>query len=58
MESQPQNPEFCINPENYHPCWQPDQSLHCVLSGEAKDSCFLCADREDSDQIELITVFL
>ena len=21
MESQPQNPEFRINPENFHPCW-------------------------------------
>ena len=20
MESQPQNPEFMINPENFHPC--------------------------------------
>ena len=22
MESQPQNPEFKINPENFHPCFQ------------------------------------
>ena len=22
MESQPQNPEFRINPENFHPCLQ------------------------------------
>ena len=22
MESQPQNPEFRINPENFHPCVQ------------------------------------
>ena len=22
MESQPQNPEFRINPENFHPCIQ------------------------------------
>ena len=22
MESQPQNPEFRINPENFHPCMQ------------------------------------
>ena len=22
MESQPQNPEFRINPENFHPCYQ------------------------------------
>ena len=21
MESQPQNPEFRINPENFHPCY-------------------------------------
>ena len=23
MESQPQNPEFRINPENFHPCTSP-----------------------------------
>ena len=23
MESQPQNPEFKINPENFHPCSRP-----------------------------------
>ena len=22
MESQPQNPEFRNNPENFHPCWK------------------------------------
>ena len=27
MESQPQNPEFRINPENFHPC-----TLHSELS--------------------------
>ena len=92
MESQLQNPEFVINPENFHNLriiicriqnfeadflWKVSLkilssglilktlthvkgrliSLHCVLSGEAKDSSFLCADREDSDQIELISVF-
>ena len=25
MESQPQNPEFRNNPENFHPCNRPDQ---------------------------------
>ena len=25
MESQPQNPEFRINPENFHPCNLPTQ---------------------------------
>ena len=25
MESQPQNPEFRNNPENFHPCHKPDQ---------------------------------
>ena len=24
MESQPQNPEFRINPENFHPCVKPN----------------------------------
>ena len=23
MESQPQNPEFSVNPENFHPCIWP-----------------------------------
>ena len=23
METQPQNPEFRINPENFHPCFMP-----------------------------------
>ena len=22
MESQPQNPEFRVNPENFHPCYK------------------------------------
>ena len=26
MESQPQNPEFKINPENFHPCIRDDAS--------------------------------
>ena len=41
MESQPQNPEFRINPENFHQCkygfndWKsadPDEMLHYVAS--------------------------
>ena len=27
MESQPQNPEFRINPENFHPCNCHEQTL-------------------------------
>ena len=27
MESQPQNPEFRINPENFHPCTMNDNIL-------------------------------
>ena len=39
MESQPQNPEFRINPENFHPCRQWEilvllayahRSSHCI----------------------------
>ena len=31
MESQPQNPEFRNNPENFHPCFCciPEQALNC-----------------------------
>ena len=28
MESQPQNPEFWINPENFHPCVKPNGLAH------------------------------
>ena len=30
MESQPQNPEFRINPENFHPCLLKVYSKTCV----------------------------
>ena len=30
MESQPQNPEFLINPENFHPC------ILAIIAGESK----------------------
>ena len=30
MESQPQNPEFRNNPENFRPCVQTRQSLCCL----------------------------
>ena len=29
MESQHQNPEFRINPENFHPCW--NNSVKCSI---------------------------
>ena len=28
MESQPQNPEFRINPENFHPCVLKKKFMH------------------------------
>ena len=28
MESQPQNPEFRINPENFHPCKTVEEVIH------------------------------
>ena len=35
MESQPQNPEFRINPENFHPCnyMTFKMEVHCLQSG-------------------------
>ena len=37
MESQPQNLEYRINPENFHPCYQYNSkkniSLSCLCSG-------------------------
>ena len=32
MESQPQNPEFRINPENFHPCSEMQGSGETVWS--------------------------
>ena len=34
MESQPQNPESRINPENFHPCkyYLPLQLIHSLIS--------------------------
>ena len=47
MESQPQNPEFRINPENFHPCF----NSHKRLNAWAADCrvlfwsyCDLCND--------------
>ena len=31
MESQPQNPEFRINPENFHTCTTLPLSLHLIV---------------------------
>ena len=31
MESQPQNPEFRINPENFHPCTRPGSTVLTFL---------------------------
>ena len=37
MESQPQNPEFRINPENFHPCAPGSTiALHELCSSELK----------------------
>ena len=47
MESQPQNPEFRNNPENFHTLYQ-FAELHLVLTHyedhiEPVDTCKLCA---------------
>ena len=31
MESQPQNPEFRINPENFHPCSCIISAIGCLI---------------------------
>ena len=45
MESQPQNPEFRINPENFHPC--------CILSKSTnrQDSRQQNCDRREKAKI-------
>ena len=38
MESQPQNPESGINPENFHPCKYSDRSCKSIrISGHTGD---------------------
>ena len=34
MESQPQNPEFRINPENFHPCKEFIQAMVREIQGQ------------------------
>ena len=38
MESQPQNPEFRINPENFHPC-EPGTKCTTYVTSDNKVSC-------------------
>ena len=40
MESQPQNPEFRINPENFHPCVQHAIDVNSLYVESF--SCFCC----------------
>ena len=39
MESQPQNPEFKINPENFHPYVLPDNLVSVSLSFSRRSFC-------------------
>ena len=41
MESQPQNPEFRINPENFHPCLVP-MMTYLVNPGPNFGPCLDC----------------
>ena len=41
MESQPQNPEFRINPENFHPRMQTDLCGRCHVM-----ACSMCSNHE------------
>ena len=49
MKSQPQNPEFRINPENFHPCYQSVElffvllvhQLYCQNDEKSSGLCFL-----------------
>ena len=38
MESQPQNPEFRINPENFHPCIQKTVVPYSFVSFQGGES--------------------
>ena len=39
MESQPQNPEFRNNPENFHPC---QKLFHNIMFCMQKNHCSIC----------------
>ena len=39
MESQPQNPEFRINPENFHPCIQKTVVPYSFVSFQGRGPC-------------------
>ena len=41
MESQPQNPEFRNNPENFHPCGLDGLGLICLQTPEYRFSCIV-----------------
>ena len=32
MENQPQNPDFSINPENFHPCLNEDKCHSAIVT--------------------------
>ena len=36
MDSQPQNPEFRTNPENFHPFIQPNMCIVCLIFSKLK----------------------
>ena len=38
MESQPQNPEFRNNPENFHPCFNQVAKLHFIADDPQTES--------------------
>ena len=42
MESQPQNPEFRINPENFHPCIQKTVVPYSYVSFQGGGGGALC----------------
>ena len=42
MESQPQNPEFRINPENIHPCITGESQLYILYICLCLDAVFTC----------------
>ena len=50
MESQPQNPEFRINPENFHACTLSDLNEMLVFRDGSNKMHVRIANREDPDQ--------
>ena len=50
MESQPQNPEFRINPENFHPCL----TLSFPSTQTPNDTTIVCVNTKSTEKVPFL----